>query len=276
MKKFTLLISSVLLLSSCSYIPFIGSKEKPKEEENPEITYKKAEAALMKKDYKEAQQLFKKVLEQSPESRIVENTRLNLAESYFSSGNYEEAIAIYEDYLKMYPLSPNSDYVMYKLGLCYYNLMKPPDRDQTYTIKAIETFKKLTDNYPLSPWIQEAKKKLKECEERLAENDIYVGKFYLKTDQYQSAEIRFKRAIDKANSRNVKAEATYLLCKTYEKKKDKKEAIECYESLIKAYPGWEYVDVAEKELAELKGEKKEGIVESIKKKIKEDLLGIYK
>ena len=277
MKRKLIILTIVLsFLSSCSYIPFIGSKKEEKEEVNPELTYKKAESALMKKDYKEAQELFKKVLEQAPDSKIVENTRLNLAESYYNSGDYEEAITVYEDYLKLYPLSPNSDYVMYKLGLCYYNLMRPPDRDQTYTLKAIETFKKLIENYPLSPWVGEARKKLKDCEERLAEHDIYVGKFYLKTEQYQSAENRFTQAMKKSENKNIKAEAKYLLCKTYEKKNEKDKAIKCYEELIRDYPGWDYIDKAEEELAILTGKKKSNIVENIKKEIKEDLLGIYK
>lgn len=270
--KFLSFILCSLFILSCSHLPLIGKKEeKPL---LPEEAYKKGEEALFKKDYKQAQTLFKNVLEQNPESKIVENARLNLAESYYNSGNYEEAIVIYEDYLKLYPLSPNSDYVLFKLGMSYWHLVKPPDRDQTNTVKAIETFKKLIQNYPFSPWVQEAKEKLKECEERLAENDIYVGKFYLKTGQFTSAETRFKEVMAKSSNKNLVAEANYLLCKTYEKKGEREKAISCHEELIKKHPAWEHIDKAENSLKKLQGKNK-NIIDSVKNTIKEDLLGIY-
>ncbi|NPA15298.1 MAG: outer membrane protein assembly factor BamD, partial [Deferribacteres bacterium] len=164
--------------------------------------------------------------------------------------------AVYQDYLKLHPLSPNSDYVQFKLAMCYYKLMLPPDRDQSYTLKAIKEFKKLIKLYPRSPWVIKAREKLAECEEHLAQHDIYVGKFYYKMKEYKSAKARFTWAFEKAKNPSTAAEALYWLGKTYEAMHKIKEAKKCYERVVKEFGMWEDVDKAEEALQDLEGKKK--------------------
>lgn len=90
---------------------------------------------------------------------MAESARLGLAESYYKNGDYEEAAAVYEDYLKLHPLSPNSDYVQFKLAMCYYKLMLPPYKDQTYTFKALEAFKKTPKTVSEKPMGCQGKRK---------------------------------------------------------------------------------------------------------------------
>jgi len=187
---------------------------------------------------------------------MVKSARLGLAEAYYKNGDYEEAAAVYQDYLKLHPLSPNSDYVQFKLAMCYYKLMLPPDRDQSYTLKAIEEFKKLIKLYPASPWIYKAKEKLAECEERLAQHDIYVGKFYFKVKEYKSAKTRFTWAFEKARNPQTAAEALYWLGKTYEKLGKREKALGCYEKILKEFGMWEDIDKAEEAIQALKNHKK--------------------
>lgn len=183
---------------------------------------------------------------------MAESARLGLAESYYKNGDYEEAAAVYEDYLKLHPLSPNSDYVQFKLAMCYYKLMLPPYKDQTYTFKALEAFKKLLKLYPRSPWAARAREKIAECQERLAQHDIYVGKYYFKVGKYKSAKMRFQWAYEKATNPSTAAEALYWLGRTYEAMGDKKKAMEYYEKVVKDFGMWENVDQAEEDLKALK------------------------
>ncbi len=253
MKKTIFTLSLLILLSttSCSFFGLFG-KEKKETQENPQQLYQEAQGALARKEFKEAEEKFKKVLESAPQGRMAETARLGLAESYYRNGDYEEAATVYEDYLKLHPLSPNSDYVQFKLAMCYYKLMLPPYKDQSYTFKALEAFKKLIRLYPRSPWVTRAREKIAECQERLAQHDIYVGKFYFKVGKYKSAKMRFKWAYEKATNPSTAAEALYWLGRTYEAMGDKKKAMECYQKIVKDFGMWENVDKAEEALKDLK------------------------
>jgi len=252
MRRILVLLLTLPLLSGCLF--WGGKKENATE--SPEELYQSGEQALFSRKFGTAKERFKKLLETSPESEFSRTARLGLAEAYYRDGDYEEAAQAYEDYLELHPLSPNSDYVQYKLGMCYYKLMLPADRDQSYTEKAIEAFDKLIKVYPSSPWALRASQIIKECKERLAQHDIYVGKFYYKVKEYNAAKLRFEDAYHRIQEGETAAQALYWLGKTFEELGDKQKAMECYENIVKNYGMWGDVDKAEDALEALKKGKK--------------------
>jgi len=133
--------------------------------------------------------------------------------------------------------------------------MLPPDRDQSYTLKAVESFEKLISIYPTSPWAIRGRQILHECRQKLAEHDVYVGKFYYKVKEYKAAILRFQSAI-KGEKGETTAKALYWLGKTYEAQGKKSKAMECYQKVVKEYGMWGDVDKAEEALEDLKKGKK--------------------
>ncbi len=252
MKRLALIILVISLTSCTSLLSMLKEEKENITVKTPQTLFQSAQRAMAHKNYKEAEEKFKKLLEISSQNRMAETARLGLAEAYYKNGDYEEAAAVYQDYLKLHPLSPNSDYVQFKLAMCYYKLMLPPYKDQTYTFKALEAFKKLIRLYPRSPWVARAREKIAECEERLAQHDIYVGKYYYKIKKYKSAKMRFQWAFNKASNPETAAEALYWLGKTYEAMGNKKKAMECYSEILKDFGMWEDVDKAEEALTDLK------------------------
>jgi len=122
MKRAILILILAISFTGCStitsHIPFIGKNKSQEEtENNPQKLYKEGESALFKKNYKQAEESFKRIIESNPEEELVKSARLGLAEAYYKNGDYEEAAAVYQDYLKLHPLSPNSDYVQFKLAM---------------------------------------------------------------------------------------------------------------------------------------------------------------
>ncbi len=204
-----------------------------------------------------SEERFKKMLQSGGSAEETRAARLGLAEAYFRDGDYEEAANAYKQYLDLHPLSPNSDYVQFKLGMCYYKLMLPPDRDQEYTENAIQAFERLGEVYPASPYLPRAMMLLQECRDRLARHDIVVGKYYYKTKQYNAALNRFRLAQTiKGIKGDVMAEALYWEGRTLEKLGKKDEALKCYQEVVKNYGMWENVDKAEDAISELKTGKK--------------------
>jgi outer membrane protein assembly factor BamD len=251
-RRVLLLTLLLPLLSGCLF----WGKEKKEKSSSPEELYTTGEQALFNRKFGTAKERFKKLLEASPESEFSRTARLGLAEAYFRNGDYEEAAQAYKDYLDLHPLSPNSDYVQYKLGMCYYKLMLPPDRDQKYTQEAIKAFEKLIKIYPTSPWAIRGAQLLKECKEGLAQHDIYVGKFYYKVEEYKAAQLRFQAACDRVKEGESAAKALYWLGKTYEILGKKHKAIECYQKVVKEYGMWGDVDKAEEALEDLQKKRK--------------------
>jgi outer membrane protein assembly factor BamD len=84
--------------------------------------------------------------------------------------------------------------------MCHYNQMEDTDRDQTETIKAKKEWEKLVARYPESKFSAMAEKLIRECKQKLAEQEFYVGRFYFRQKKYQAALSRFEKvARDYAN-----------------------------------------------------------------------------
>jgi outer membrane protein assembly factor BamD len=250
LKLAAILMLTLAALQACSSMPWSH-----KEEEGTPNEDKGFFSFLSRKS--DSEERFKKMLQNGGTAEESRAARLGLAEAYFRDEDYEEAANAYKQYLEMHPLSPNSDYVQFKLGMCYYKLMLPPDRDQQYTELAIQAFEKLGEVYPASPWLPRAMMLLQECRNRLAQHDIVVGRYYYKTKQYYAALNRFRLAQTiKGIKGDVMAEALYWEGKTLEKLGEKEEALKCYEEVVKNYGMWEDVDKAEEAITALKTGKK--------------------
>jgi outer membrane protein assembly factor BamD len=239
---------ALFVLQACSHLPWSNKNEEGQGQDEDKGIF-----SFFSHKSTNSEEKFKKLLQSGGTAEESRAARLGLAEAYFRDGDYEEAANAYRQYLEMHPLSPNSDYVQFKLGLCYYKLMLPPDRDQEYTEQAIQAFEKLGEVYPASPYLPRAMMLLQDCRNRLAKHNIVVGKYYYKTKQYKAALNRFRLAQGiKGIKGDVMAEALYWEGKTLEKLGQKEEALKCYEEVVKKYGMWEDVDKAEDAIKDIK------------------------
>ena len=244
------MLMALFVLQACSHLPWSHDNEEGSNKEDKGIF-----SFLSHKTNSEER--FKKMLQNGGTAEESRAARLGLAEAYFRDEDYEEAANAYKQYLDLHPLSPNSDYVQFRLGMCYYKLMLPPDRDQEYTEMAIKAFEKIGEVYPASPYLPRAMLLLQECRNRLAKHDIVVGKYYYKTKQYHAALFRFRLSQTIKGLRgDVVAEALYWEGKTMEKLGKKEEALKCYREVVKNYGMWEDVDKAEDAIDALETGKK--------------------
>jgi len=157
----------------------------------PEAVYKEATEAFRNKDYPTSIESFKKVKELFPEHPLAQLSQLEIAEVHFKAQEYDEAALAYDEFIRLYPGNINIPYARYKEALCYYNQISQPDRDQSATRKAIEKFEKIIKDYPDTPYAVKSYEYLKFCRKRLAEQEIFVANFYLKSEKYNAAEKRF-------------------------------------------------------------------------------------
>jgi outer membrane protein assembly factor BamD len=187
-----------LIFSGCSYFNIFSKSEKPKA--TPELIYSQASAEYKDGHYKKAQESFLRLKEEYPLHELAILAEVGIADSLYSDKEYADAENAYNDFVSLHPTNENVPYALYQLGMCHYNEIGAIDRDQTETIKAKKEWEKLVARYPESKFSSMAEKLIRECKQKLAEQEFYVGRFYLRQKKYQAALSRFERvARDYAN-----------------------------------------------------------------------------
>lgn len=196
--------------------------------------------------YEEAVANWEKVRDSyySPELNII--AELKIAEANYLAEKYPEAAAAYEDFLKQHPNHPRVPDALYYLGLCYYKQMLPEDRDQTATRNAMVTFKDLLKRFPDDPRVEEARVYIDRCRDTLAAHEVYVGRFYLKTDKLDAAINRLEGVFKTYPNYYHRDEALYLLGKAYLAKGEKQKAVEAFNTLFDQFISSPYIIQAQK------------------------------
>lgn len=146
-------------------------------------------------DYKKAIESFEKLKDWYPFSKYAILAELKIADAHFHREQYEEAIFAYEEFESLHPRNEAIPYVIYQIGLCYFEQVDTIDRDQSNTQKALDTFNRLIKTYPDNEYSRKALAHRTQCQKTLAGHDMYVGKFYFKDQHYKAALHRFQSVV---------------------------------------------------------------------------------
>jgi outer membrane protein assembly factor BamD len=139
--------------------------------------------------------------------------------------------------------------------MAYFNQMRSPMRDQTETRDAIRELNTYIARYADKPLIGEARQKLREAKDRLADWDVGVAVHYYRIKWYPGAVGRLMPLISgpTADPEYTRRDAVYYyLGESLLKVQRPAEALPYYERLIKEFEQSEYLDDAQKRIAEIK------------------------
>ncbi len=241
--KYLLLVIACLFLAACS-----GTKPTPKD--TAEIYFKKGEEQFENNLYNDAIASWEKVRDTyySPELSML--AELKIAETYYVSKRYEEAANAFSDFLNQHPNDFRTPSIYYRMGLSYYQQILSPDRDQANTKKALYSFQEFIKLFPNDGQSQEAKHLIQRCRTRLAEHEVYVGKYYLKRNQFQSAINRLEKILESFPDYYYRDEAYFYLGNAYIKTKQRDKAEAIFGKLTKEFPSSDYVEDAQELLDE--------------------------
>ncbi len=151
-----------------------------------QVIWDAAAKAAEKRQWENARQHYKRIIEGFPQSQFGPAARLGLGDSYFEeggTGNYILAVSAYREFLTFYPSHPRSDYAQFQVAEAFFKQKNGPDRDQTATEEALEEYKKLLDLYPNSEKAEEARARIRETRQSLARAEYLAGFFYQRTRQ---------------------------------------------------------------------------------------------
>jgi len=181
--------------------------------------------------YSKAIESFEKLKDWYPFSKYAILAELKIADAYFNLEEYEEAIFAYEEFENLHPRNEATPYVVYQIGICYFNQIDTIDRDQTVAKRALDTFNRMIKQFPKDAYAGRAELHVKKCLQSLSGHEYYVGLYYYKRKHYSAALGRFKTVITDYPDVGIhrKALEYITLCETSIKNKEKpKEELDTY------------------------------------------------
>jgi outer membrane protein assembly factor BamD len=178
---------------------------------------------------------------------------LKRAEAFYEREEYIEAAAEYQHFIDLHPLHEWADYALFRLGMSHFRRIGTIDRDPEPVQKAMETFQRLLSVYPQTQYADEVRSRIRACQEILARNQLYVGRFYFKKAAYPAAIARFKQILSTYPDLPAAPEALYYLGLAYYKQGSPGEAIASLRDLLARYPDTPYREDAEELLTRLDG-----------------------
>ncbi len=223
--------------------------------------------------YQEARTLLDTLINTYPDSEYIARAKLALGDAWYAEGGkaaWQEAESQYKDFQTFFPNLPEASEAQLKIATMHYREMEKPDRDYTEAERAAEEYRTLVQQYPDSPLVPQAKQKLREVQEILAERQFRIAHFYYLRDNLAASQARLESLIESYPLYSNVDEALFELGQLYEKeaaglRKQKmpdalreklvsqfeKKAIDAYSKIVTRYPAMERAGDAKRRLEAL-------------------------
>jgi len=154
-----------------------------------------------------------------PDSEYIARAKLAIADSWYAEGgsaSQAQAEIEYKDFITFFPNMSEAAEAQLKIANIHYQEMEKPDRDYTHAVRAEDEYRQLIMQFPDSKLVPEAKQRLREVQEVIAEREYDVGRFYYLRESYPAAIARLRSLVDKYPLYSKADEALYLLGQSYE------------------------------------------------------------
>ena len=247
----------IVLAGGCSYIPTIPtpwSAPAPQPNAGAEALFAEGMSYFNNKRYVLAIDRFQRVKTDFPFAPEVLAAELKIAEAYFLNKQYPEAIAAFKEFHALHPTNEHVPFVLYHLGLAHLNQFTAIDRDQKNTQIAQGYFENVVKDHPKSPYAVQAREKLVQSLEYLAQHEFDIASFYFRERKYPAAIDRLESILRRYRDTATAAKALYYLGESYRLEKNSLKAALAYEALVQHFPTSPFVKEARSQLAQLEKE----------------------
>ncbi|MBN9066846.1 MAG: outer membrane protein assembly factor BamD [Rhizobiales bacterium] len=164
---------------------------------------------------KEASAKFDAIDKEHPYSEYSRKAEVMGAFTKYRMGKYDDAITTAQRYMELYPSTDDAAYAQYIIGLSYFRQIRDVTQDQKESRQTIEAMTKVVDNYPDSPYVEDAKTKIRFARDQLAGKEMQVGRYYLERRDYLAAIKRFRVVVENYSNTNQIEEALARLTEAY-------------------------------------------------------------
>ncbi len=212
-QKIFLIFFLILFLTDCSKKKEISTK--PPDEEQSYKIYEEGLDAMNKGEYFFAAQKFSEAEKILP---VIEHSaKALLMQSYcfYTINFFDETISSLENFLRKYPADENIEYASYLIVLANYEQILDEKKDLKPLLKTKKLVKNYIKKYPDNDYTLDLKFKLGLIQNQLAAKEIYIAKYYIKTQKWIPAINRLKVILNDYEETIYIEEALHRLVEIY-------------------------------------------------------------
>ncbi len=166
------------------------------DENDPSSLYKEAEDDISSDRYMLAIDKLRVIKNKFPYSSVSVDAQLRIADVYFLQESFGEAALAYEAFRDLHPKHPKVAYAMFRVGKSYFqDAPSNIARDQSSMQKALESYNEALRRFPNAPEAVEAREEANSARRQLAEKELYIGNFYFKRSDFESARGRYTKIL---------------------------------------------------------------------------------
>jgi outer membrane protein assembly factor BamD len=185
------------LRKEAKYNPLIGKDEQLPDKQ----LYDKAMKQIDGGHYDIGRLDLQTLLNTYPESQYMMRAKLAVADAWYKEGGsaaLTQAEQEYKDFITFFPNVPEAAEAQLRVGDIYFKQMDVPDRDYSKGTHAEEEYRTMLKQYPDAPpkLTAEAKQKLREVQEVMAEREAELGAFYAGHSNWPASIARYETVIN--------------------------------------------------------------------------------
>ena len=217
--KIVVALSFAVMVAGCHHnkvnnpIANVDSKQPDK------VLFDRAMEAMKKGKYDVARITLQTLINTYPDSEFIARAKLAVGDSWYAEGTtaaYQQAEVEYKDFQTFFPNLPEAAEAQLKVANMHYKQMEKADRDYTHAMRAEDEYRAMIQQYPEHKLVPEAKQRLREVQEVLAERQYRIGRFYYLRESYPAAVARLKTLTDTYPLYSQADDALMMLGRSYE------------------------------------------------------------
>ncbi len=141
-------------------------------------------------------EIYEHIIAQAPYGEYGARAQFRLGECYRRQQRYEEASKAFQKVLDEYPNSSLVEEAKFSVAFCAFHLSLKPSYDQSATDEAITWFEEFIAAHPESDLVPEAKESLNKLKAYKAEGLAQIAAFYETQGKLSSAAVYYRQIIE--------------------------------------------------------------------------------
>ncbi|MFN3887240.1 MAG: outer membrane protein assembly factor BamD [Aquabacterium sp.] len=193
---------------------------------SPDKLYADAKEDTSDGNFETAIKKLEKVEARASGTLLAQQAQIDLAYSYYRTGERAQALAKLERFIRLHPTSPALDYAYYLQGLVNFNdnlglfgrlaNQDISERDQQASRDAYESFRMLIDRFPNSKYAPDARLRMNHIVNSMAAGEVHIARYYFRRGAYLAAANRAQVTVREYRQSPAVEEALSIMARSYD------------------------------------------------------------
>jgi outer membrane protein assembly factor BamD len=177
--------------------------------------YNQALASLDEGKMSRAQKKLAQLDQQHPYSEFSRKALIMQTFISYRQASYADTAAFGKRYVALYPTGKDAAYAQYLVGMSYFKQIPDITRDQSVTARAYNAMLEVTERYPESEYVEDAKVKMRISRDQIAGKEMQTGRYYMERREFLASISRFREVAEQYQDTRHIEEALARLTESY-------------------------------------------------------------